>query len=371
MNTGETNIWDFLVKNKYIQFQNFRSKNFDKIVVNLYQNNLNEVNSLVDDILFLDDLDAHYLVSFMENLATIINKSDRDEIINKLINKVINSNTYIENKWFVSHEKFCNNIIHLIRYMMNDYNLLNKFLLLCQLVIDIKRGIESNSHKAATQIMNECKINPLMLDDANFFRLCGQHNDNYFDVQYNEYKCLVDNLTCRVPIPTKLKSFIHEKESQHNKITTTDFRYESSPLFWHNNILYHGNRDIVYNSILFLKESSEYLDFKDVFTLSGSLDYYLINMYIESCYSGTINLIMVGPSDIMQFLRFIDQYPTESLSINKLELDIVDYFDNLLKDKTEDKINNNTFDSELEVMCEKYKLKCLYLFIHNEKIVQK
>ena len=114
MNSSETEIWSFLVENKCIEFQNFRSKDFERIAVNLYQNNLNDVKSLIDDITYIDYLDIYFLVKFTEKLL-INNDSDRDEIINKLINKLIDSRTYIEKRWFISHEKYYNIIIHLVK----------------------------------------------------------------------------------------------------------------------------------------------------------------------------------------------------------------------------------------------------------------
>ncbi len=173
-------------------------------------------------------------------------------------------------------------------------------------------------------------------------------------------------MTCVVPIPRKLIISIKDKlkVEQNNKTIITDYRQQPLPLFWHNNTLYYGNRDFVFNSILFLKESKDFLDFNEIFTLSGSLDYSLINMYIDSLYTGKINLMLIEPKNIIEFLSFIDQYPTESLSINKLEQEIVDLFEQNVPSEETNKIS---FSSKLEEMCEKYKLKSLYLLIHNEK----
>ncbi len=370
MNLIETETWNKIKSNKWIKCQYSHSIKFERIAVNLYQNNMNDINSLIDHSnAYLDYLDVYYLVKFIEKLKFNI---DKYFIIKKLLNNLIKTRINVRKKYIQSHEKFCKFIIHLIKYMLSDYELLNKFLLLCGEELDVNGTKET--WKAASELIFEYKINPLMLNQDNFYKLYQDYNnciileDIYNEIEYKEFKLLVDDLTCIVPIPSELKSQVSNKynQIQNNILTTSDYRKKSSPLFWHNSTLYHGNRDKVYNSILFLKESADILDFEDIITLSGSLDYYLINMYIDSCYSGTINLMMIEPRHMMQFLNFIDQYQTETLSINKLEIDIVDFFD-----KVQDESYDFSSNGELGIMCEKYKMKCLYLFMHNKNIASK
>ena len=72
---------------------------------------------------------------------------------------------------------------------------------------------------------------------------------------------------------------------------------------------------------------------------------------------------MIQGNDFIKFLKFIDQYPTDTLTIDKLESRIVEYFESQMS-----QCDNIFLMDDLELLCEKYGLKCMYLFLHNKKM---
>ncbi len=59
-----------------------------------------------------------------------------------------------------------------------------------------------------------------------------------------------------------------------------------------------------------------------------------------------------------EFVKFIDQYPTNILSIDILESQIIDYYDN----------NKIEYDEFMRKICIKYQLKNMYIHIHNKDL---
>jgi hypothetical protein len=57
----------------------------------------------------------------------------------------------------------------------------------------------------------------------------------------------------------------------------------------------------------------------------------------------------------MQFIKFIDHYPTDSLSMNYLEPHIIDYFDN----------HKIPYDLYIKDLCIRYGFKSMYLHLHG------
>jgi hypothetical protein len=64
----------------------------------------------------------------------------------------------------------------------------------------------------------------------------------------------------------------------------------------------------------------------------------------------------VLPKDFIDFLNFIDKYPTTVLSINLLEHQLLRYM----------KHNNILPDHEIHGLIAKYQLKHLYLSVHKK-----
>jgi len=129
------------------------------------------------------------------------------------------------------------------------------------------------------------------------------------------------------------------------------------PLFKHNGKTYYGHKKIVLGSMVQFKNIIDILLTScTLFELKGSLPEYLINMYIESCYSDVIDFARILSNDFIEFIKFVDLYPTNILSVAKLEMEIVKYCE------------NNKFDySQLEELCDRHRLKYLYLFLHKNK----
>lgn len=134
-------------------------------------------------------------------------------------------------------------------------------------------------------------------------------------------------------------------------------------LFEHNGKKFCGNRDVVYESINVLNGLVELCHENNNnkhIVLSGKLPNIIINRYIESCYNLPFDMNTIEKEYFMEFLLFLDKYPTTVLSINTLEDQIVKY---LINHKI--LCNNNTY---LDNMCARYKLKKLYLYIHIQKL---
>ena len=54
----------------------------------------------------------------------------------------------------------------------------------------------------------------------------------------------------------------------------------------------------------------------------------------------------------------MQRYPLTTLSIDKLEIDIIDYFEN----------NSIDYNQCMESICIKYRLKYMYIHIHNKDL---
>lgn len=67
------------------------------------------------------------------------------------------------------------------------------------------------------------------------------------------------------------------------------------------------------------KDISDLLDNETYITLKDTHTSYLIQIYIMSCYTGYNDFNEIRPDDFIEFLKFIDWYPTNILSIEYLE----------------------------------------------------
>jgi len=134
-------------------------------------------------------------------------------------------------------------------------------------------------------------------------------------------------------------------------------------LFKNNNIDYYGYRTIVYDHILVFKEIIDTADFNDIVVLDPPIPRYLMNMYIQSTYTNNFDVDCIIPSDFIQFIRFIDKYPTTILSIEKLEHTLVDHIEKYDLDCDEYEY--------LESICIRYRLKYMCICMHNSKFKHK
>jgi hypothetical protein len=235
--------------------------------------------------------------------------------------------------------------------------------------------INSDVYKTVTKRRHDinkflCLIDPSLLNEANS-RLIGIEQ---LKLNYDEFVRCVDEFKFKndnyLYLKTNLKS-IREKNIQTNddilkQYIDYDFsqKYQeqqtlvsccSEVLFIHNNIPYYGNRKTIYNSILLLKD----IDLKNItddIVLEGNLPKYLVNMYLNSIISKRYNLVTICPDDIFKFVKFIDQYPSDVLSIDKLELDLVEYFEE----------NDIQLNEMIKSLCFRYKFKYTYVYFHNK-----
>ena len=128
------------------------------------------------------------------------------------------------------------------------------------------------------------------------------------------------------------------------------------PLFKHNNVIYYGKKEIVYGSMHILKDMLKFAKFTELIELEGEQPKYVINMYIQASYNKIFLIDKIKPEHMIPFIKFIDQYPSEELSINKLEYLLVNYFKN----------NNLIYDSWMKDLSIRYQLRYMYICTHNQ-----
>jgi len=192
--------------------------------------------------------------------------------------------------------------------------------------------------------------------------------DNPMDerFRFSDYMKLVNELQSFVlPVPVSpsvhglgFKSVDNDDLSQN---ADADYTKIPGPLFIYNGSQYYGYREVVYDSILCLKEIKDVADFDQLITLSGRLPKYAINLWIWSMYSKQFNIMKIRPHDIVGFLNHIDQYPTDFLTIGSIECGLIRYLDTCTQNIVKDLI---PCLNQISMRC---RLKRLYLWIHNKQ----
>ncbi len=234
-----------------------------------------------------------------------------------------------------------------ILYSITNYYRLNEFFL---------HGIKKCEKKFISLYFNENNIktliknyNPLMLNKSvrEFANI-----KNPFDENFDDFIKIVDELYYHCPIIKNntinifKNDFVEKQNNEKN----------SKVLFKHNNINYYGDQKIVYEQILLFSEIKDHSDTNDNFELNIMIPQYVVNLYIKSCYTNQIDLNQIHPSNIINFIEFIDHYPTKTLSMNKLEINFIEYFDE----------HGIEYDDFIIKICLRYKLKNMYLHLHNQ-----
>jgi NADH:ubiquinone oxidoreductase subunit E len=213
-------------------------------------------------------------------------------------------------------------------------------------------------------------INPILLMDH--MRIHGLDLMDPMDekFKFEDYVKYVDNMTYIVPPLLSPASKNHSslcgyKTSRFDHCI--DFTQNPSLLFSHNGIKYYGHREIVYDSILCLREIKDIADFNELIELSSQAPSYIINLWINTMYTKQIDIHGIrGDSgdDIVLFLKHVDQYPTDILTIGTLEHDLIQYFDDPGKGIDQTQIDKHM--PYLKELAHRYRLKRLYLWIHNK-----
>ena len=209
------------------------------------------------------------------------------------------------------------------------------------------------------------KINPVALNKENLQKC---KFDDPFTKKFKDFTKLVDELTIKIDIP----EIIHPHEPllpESGRPKVTPFRDRSVDeltkidcnelLFIHNNIPYHGNKNIIYQSMLFIGDIVDHTDTtSEPFILDLPVPKYIIDLYIAASYDNYFDLEKIKLWDFKQFIDFIDRYPTDVLSIDRIEGHILNYF-----------VNHNVSPDEwIKGWVSRYRLKYLYLYTHNKKL---
>jgi hypothetical protein len=238
-------------------------------------------------------------------------------------------------------------------------------------IIDIllKRALGSGGFKNKNDIYDIMKkINPFLLSKK--LRDVANIKDPY-DEKFEKFKQYVNQLEDRLDFisfkldrttglvtrSVSLNKYFFKKPDLHQSYDI-DFSKRDELLFIHNKISYFGKRNIVYESIDFLKDL-DLSNFDEGIVLGSDMQIpqYIINMYIHSCYTGIFNINKIQADDMNVFIKFIDRYPSKYVSINILQDDIIKYFNN----------HELSYDVFIKDICERYQLKPLYIAIHNKK----
>jgi len=203
------------------------------------------------------------------------------------------------------------------------------------------------------------KINPLLLEES---WLKYADIQSPYDDTFDQFIKYVNDLKWVVPV-----SFNNKPISRINKRYT--FNRPSDILFTSNGSIYYGDRLIVYGSMNLFKDILEMINFQDPIELDSMIPGYIVNLYIQSCYTNQFDLYEIELNDFIKFIEFIDQYPTDVLSIDLLEDAIAQYIDNdIIKNDGTDDLHLKTLDQIKKIII-KYKLKKLYLYYHNKMVI--
>lgn len=140
-------------------------------------------------------------------------------------------------------------------------------------------------------------------------------------------------------------------------------------LFYVNQIPYydHGNKKRIYEQMLIFKDNDmiQVLDQDPdqdpiILTASqGNVKEYLVNIYLNTIVNcAKINLNQIDPFDIFDFLKFIEQYPADCLSIETIEIQLIDYFN----------LHDIDIPTEIQNLFHRCGLKLMYLYVHHNKL---
>ena len=198
------------------------------------------------------------------------------------------------------------------------------------------------------RVKNQIKdrINPLMLTYSIEDKL------NIGPLSFTTYVENVLRLKCKIPV--KYLNLKNKKKIYTRRYI--DFTL-SEALFQHNGLIYYGTKEIVYETML-LFQGIQWTTPGELPILSGKVGKDTINVYLQSCYDLTSDIDDILPDDFVNFIMFIDQYPTKTLQIDLIESEIILYLDK----------NNIMINDFLINISIKYQLKNLYLYCHQKTL---
>jgi hypothetical protein len=231
--------------------------------------------------------------------------------------------------------------------IIDDYDKINRM---------IEKTKESLKLDEFYHAMKRYNFNPFILTENNKIML----GIDPFDI-YDYKKCveLINGLKKPVNVPKIDRHMpLIEDLDQFNNTNILDEINLSEVVFKNNGSIYYGNRRKVFNAMHLFNDMNDMIQHDEIVELEGKISENTMNEYINSCHVGKIRLGLVKRDEFINFIKFIDQYPTRFVSIDLIEDQIIEYIDN----------NKIVYCHYLENICNKYKLKRMYLDIHNNKI---
>lgn len=325
-------------------------------------NNLHIIKYLVECI----KIDISHTNNHGNNcfLAACMNSHSDDQIVKYLVNEVGMDVNY---KNHYDHTALCLTYNKkIIKFLVNETNITFNDVVKCDItqLAHIIKSVD-NCDKLNHVIDIAIKMYPVakiseIVKETNPFKLTQSHRKIFdikpFDQTYEKCVELINQLCEPVQIPD------HNLSQKQREIGILyDFSIQSEPLFKHGDQIYHGQRDVVYSQILLLNDIHDIMNLKDLIVLEGNLPKNVINQYITSSYTGFLSFESIEPEHWINFLKFIDQYPTINVQIDKIQIEIIDYMAK----------HNLDYDPYLVDLCQKYQLKYIYLDMHNKKLKNK
>lgn len=224
--------------------------------------------------------------------------------------------------------------------IIDDYDKINRT------IEKMKDLLES---KTISHVVTMSGINPFTLTNDNKMMLNINPLDTY---NYKECVKLINELKEPVHIPkiglVCQHQFVDNDVDENNLLEA---------VFKNNGSIYYGSRKKVFNAMHLFNDMDDMIKHDEVIELEGKISEKAINEYINSCYVGKIRLELVQREEFINFIKFIDQYPTKFVSIDQIENQIIQYIDK----------NKIVYCDYLKDVCNKYELKSMYLDIHNKK----
>ena len=213
----------------------------------------------------------------------------------------------------------------------------------------LNRGIDAYGIDALIPVIKT--LNPLSIYSEE--TRCEADFEDPFELDYQEFKGHVDKLESPVSIKIKQTDMV-----RHQNQISIDFTNQQEILFEHNGKKYFGNKNIVYKSIILLNDVLLEKNDEPI-VLSIDVPEYLINLYIQSCYCEYFMIQKLLPEDFVSFIKLIDQYPTTTVSVDRIEPLIVLYM-----------MKNNIKKSDyLDSVVQRYSLKMIYMYLSDKLIM--
>lgn len=303
-------------------------------------------------------------------------------------NQLLESYQDVSTKEIINDKNKLKNLGEKVKYLINNLDIDDD---------SLEQHPLSFPYKFDPRILKEClkfikdqEKYDLIVDSYDLQQQVNQESSNFFMDSFDQmilkkkqrlplvknnpfklkYKDFVDHVDHFKPLMHSYDSFIHdvdEKQSQlvqalslsKPKIDFSDPDHNKKPielLFYVDQIPYHGDKKIIYDQMLIFKDNE--IQFNESVTLGCKMKKYLVNLYLNTLMTGHIDLNEIDPCDIFDFLKFIEQYPATSLSIESIEKQLIDYFN----------LNDICLDDEIKMMFERCGLKLMYLYMnHNKK----